>query len=293
MDFVKSITQAATQASIAAERVQHVSRVYERNRAASQNTVDTLTKLATGNLTSAAELLNGASGALSVATDLSPKVGEVTRGFRATAGAVGSVLRIANASNHPQIHAAAQTVTTALKGVETQFAAVVGTDTAKAVKSVLQATGLGAVFDVLGGDASSATPHLLTLTTEEGRRFNFGLSTAAFDKLRRTTRYKVASQERLNRPEALQAVSQGGETIVLSGVVFAALGAGARQLEALRAIGGRMKPVQLTAGTGDVLGRWYLQSVEEEQEALMSDGAPRKQTFSLEFGRYGEDFKNI
>ncbi|CAJ5627049.1 phage P2 GpU family protein [Burkholderia pseudomallei] len=107
MDFVKSITQAATQASIAAERVQHVSRVYERNRAASQNTVDTLTKLATGNLTSAAELLNGASSALSVATDLSPKVGEVTRGFRATAGAVGSVLRIANASNHPQIHAAA------------------------------------------------------------------------------------------------------------------------------------------------------------------------------------------
>lgn len=252
-----------------------------------------MTKLATGNLTSAAELLNGASSALSVATDLSPKVGEVTRGFRATAGAVGSVLRIANASNHPQIHAAAQTVTTALKGVETQFAAVVGTDTAKAVKSVLQATGLGAVFDVLGGDAASAIPHLLTLTTEEGRRFNFGLSTAAFDKLRRTTRYKVASQERLNRPEALQAVSQGGETIVLSGVVFAALGAGARQLEALRAIGGRMKPVQLTAGTGDVLGRWYLQSVEEEQEALMSDGAPRKQTFSLEFGRYGEDFKNI
>ncbi|MFG6915289.1 oxidoreductase, partial [Burkholderia pseudomallei] len=75
MDFVKSITQAATQASIAAERAQHVSRVYERNRAASRNTVDTLTKLATGNLTSAAELLNGASSALSVATDLSPKVG--------------------------------------------------------------------------------------------------------------------------------------------------------------------------------------------------------------------------
>lgn len=72
MDFVKSITQAATQASIAAERVQHVSRVYERNRAASQNTVDTLTKLATGNLTSAAELLNGASSALALSGCASP-----------------------------------------------------------------------------------------------------------------------------------------------------------------------------------------------------------------------------
>ncbi|CRY44743.1 phage P2 GpU family protein [Burkholderia pseudomallei] len=72
MDFVKSITQAATQVSIAAERVQHVSRVYERNRAASQNTVDTLTKLATGNLTSAAELLNGASSALALSGCASP-----------------------------------------------------------------------------------------------------------------------------------------------------------------------------------------------------------------------------
>lgn len=54
-----------------------------------------------------------------------------------------------------------------------------------------------------------------------------------------------------------------------------------------------MKPVQLTTGAGDVLGRWYLQAIEEEQEALLADGVPRKQTFSLEFGRYGEDFKNV
>lgn len=61
----------------------------------------------------------------------------------------------------------------------------------------------------------------------------------------------------------------------------------------MRAIGDRMLPVQLTTGYGEVLGRWYLQAVEEEQEALMSDGVPRKQTFSLEFGRYGEDYKNV
>lgn len=97
----------------------------------------------------------------------------------------------------------------------------------------------------------------------------------------------------MNREEAQQPVSQGGDTITLSGVVFPSLGAGFRQLETLRAIGAKLKPVQLTAGTGDVLGRWYLHSVDEEQEALMSDGAPRKQTYSLEFGRYGEDFANL
>jgi phage protein U len=149
------------------------------------------------------------------------------------------------------------------------------------------------VLSGLLGGASGATPHLMTLTSDAGDTFHFNLSTAAFDRLRRTTKYRVASQERLNRQEALQAVSQGGETITLSGVVFAASGPGARQIDALRAIGDRMVPVQLTTGYGEVLGRWYLQGVDEEQEALMSDGAPRKQTFSLEFGRYGEDYKNL
>lgn len=55
----------------------------------------------------------------------------------------------------------------------------------------------------------------------------------------------------------------------------------------------RMMPVLLTTGYGEVLGRGYLHGVDEEQEVLMSDGVPPKQTFSLEFGRYGEDYKNV
>ncbi|WP_244126473.1 phage tail protein [Burkholderia gladioli] len=61
----------------------------------------------------------------------------------------------------------------------------------------------------------------------------------------------------------------------------------------LRAIGSRMKPVRLTTGSGDVLGRWLLQTIEEEQDAMLADGLPRKQSFTVEFGRYGEDFKNV
>nr|WP_090518779.1 phage tail protein [Paraburkholderia sediminicola]SDO43012.1 hypothetical protein SAMN05192547_101632 [Paraburkholderia sediminicola] len=293
MDFTGQITQAATQASIATERVRSMSRVYERNRAASANTVAVLQKLATGNLTSAAELLSGAGSALSVAGDLDPKVGTVVRSFNAVQSSVNSVLRIATASNHPLVKSAADSVNTALGDVRTKFNAWAGIRDTPSVASLATSTGAGALLSGLLGGASGATPHLMTLTSDAGDTFHFNLSTAAFDKLRRTTKYKVASQERLNRQEALQAVSQGGETITLSGVVFAASGPGARQIDALRAIGDRMVPVQLTTGYGDVLGRWYLQGVDEEQEALMSDGAPRKQTFSLEFGRYGEDYKNL
>ncbi|SHL04374.1 phage tail protein [Paraburkholderia terricola] len=293
MDFTRQITQAATQASIATERVRSMSRVYERNRAASANTVAVLQKLATGNLTSAAELLSGAGSALSVAGDLDPKVGTVVRSFNAVQSSVSSVLKIATASNHPLVKSAADSVNTALGDVRTKFNAWAGIKEAPSPASLATSTGAGALLSGLLGGATGATPHLMTLTSDVGDTFHFNLSTAAFDRLRRTTKYRVASQERLNRQEALQAVSQGGETITLSGVVFAASGPGARQIDALRAIGDRMVPVQLTTGYGEVLGRWYLEGVDEEQEALMSDGAPRKQTFSLEFGRYGEDYKNL
>lgn len=293
MDFERQITQAATQASIATERVRSMNRVYERNRPASANTVAVLQKLATGNLDSAAELLSGAGGALSVASDVNPKVGTVVRSFNAVQSSVSSVLKMATASGNPVIRSAAESVTGALGDVRTKFNAWAGIRETPAPGSLATSTGAGVLFSGLLDGAATATPHLMTLSSDKGDTFHFNLSTAAFDKLRRITKYKVASQERLNRQEALQAVSQGGETITLSGVVFAASGAGTKQLDALRAIGDRMLPVQLTTGYGEVLGRWYLQAVEEEQEALMSDGAPRKQTFSLEFGRYGEDYKNV
>lgn len=293
MDFMTQLTQAATQSSIGTERVRQMVRVEERNRPASQNTVDVLQKLATGNLQNAGELLSGASSALSVAGDLSPKIGAATRSFNAVQSSMNSVLSMANASTHPVIKSAADSVNTALGDVKSKFNALAGIKDTPSPATLAKSTSSGAMFSGLVSGASSATPHLMTLSSDSGDTFHFNLSTAAFDKLRRTTKYKVASQERLNRQEALQAVSQGGETITLSGVVFAALGAGAKQLDALRAIGGKMMPVQLTTGYGEVLGRWYLQAVDEEQEALMSDGAPRKQTFSLEFGRYGEDYKNL
>ncbi|TCK43480.1 hypothetical protein B0G84_1816 [Paraburkholderia sp. BL8N3] len=293
MDFERYITQAATQASIATERARQLSRVEARNRPASANTVAVLQKLATGNLQNAGELLSGASSALSVASDTMPKVGTVVRSFNAVQSSVGSVLKLANASSHPMIKSAADTVTRALGDVRTKFNALAGIKETPSLGSAATSTAAGSLFSGLLDGASTATPHLMTLTSDAGDTFHFNLSTAAFDRLRRTTRYKVASQERLNRQEALQAVSQGGETITLSGVVFAASGPGAKQLDALRAIGDKMVPVLLTTGYGEVLGRWYLQGIDEEQEALMSDGAPRKQTFSLEFGRYGEDYKNV
>lgn len=138
---------------------------------------------------------------------------------------------------------------------------------------------------------SSAQPHLLILSSEEGGRYYFGLSTAAYDSLKRDTSYNVAAQERLQREEALQAVTKGGESLTVTGTIYTSR-SGARQLDELRQIGRTQKPIQLTTGYGDVLGRWYLTKIGEDQGGLMPDGAPRKQQFTLEFRRYGDDFAN-
>ena len=182
------------------------------------------------------------------------------------------------------IQSAASAVSNQVTTIKTQLGN--GSPVAAAVVS----TGGSGAFPL--PSLSSARPHLLVMIANRGERFYFGLSTAAFDSLRRQSNYNVATQERLGRPEALQAVNQGGESLTLSGVVFAQM-AGMTQLNALRRIGFQMKPVELIAGHGETLGRWYLTSLSEDQSDLMADGAPRKQTFTVEFKRYGDDYQNL
>lgn len=142
-------------------------------------------------------------------------------------------------------------------------------------------------------DAPAAEPHLLMVATEKGDAYRFGLSSAAYNSLKRVTDYNVASQDRLTRRPAQQAVAQGGETITVRGAIYTTTGPGAGQIDALRAIGLQMVPLLLTTGYGEVLGNWYLVRIEEEQEAFFADGAPRKQGFTLEFKRYGDDLSNV
>lgn len=136
------------------------------------------------------------------------------------------------------------------------------------------------------------SPHLLVLQSGTSF-FYFNLKTAPFNQFRRESSYNIAEQVRLLRRPALQAVAKGGETITLQGVIFCAEGAGIGQIAKLRVIAYEQKPVNLTTGFGDVLGSWYLTRVEEEQDGLMANGAPRKQAFTLEFQRYGDDYQGL
>ena len=144
-------------------------------------------------------------------------------------------------------------------------------------------------------EAVKPFPHLLILQPLQANAqpFYFNLDTAAFNELRRQTEFRWASQERLSRRPAQQAVGVGEDKLSLKGVIFPTFKGGLKQLDILRSIGGQLLPLNLTTGYGVVLGTWCLRSMDEEQGALLAGGIPRKQTVSLEFSRYGDDMQNV
>jgi phage protein U len=156
-------------------------------------------------------------------------------------------------------------------------------------------TGAFATDQTPAPEAVKSFPHLLIIQPQDPKAqpYFFNLDTAAFDELRRSTEFRWASQERLSRRPAQQGVGMGDEKITLKGTIFPGFKGGLKQLDTLRALGAQLKPLTLTTGYGDALGTWCLKSVDEEQSALMQGGIPRKQGFTLEFVRYGDDMQNV
>lgn len=159
---------------------------------------------------------------------------------------------------------------------------------------ILPTAGLGKGATPLP-EAVKPLPHLLIMQPLTGNSDNyyFNLDTAAFDELRRQTEFQWSSQERLGRRAAQQAVGLGPDKLSLKGAIFPAWKGGLGQLDKLRALGTELVPFTLTTGYGIVLGTWCLTRIEEEQAALLAGGIPRKQGFSMEFVRYGDDLSNI
>lgn len=144
-------------------------------------------------------------------------------------------------------------------------------------------------------EAVKPFPHLLILQALEpnAQPYYFNLDTAAFDELSRKTAYRWAAQERLGRDISQQAVGPGEDKLTIKGAVFPSFRGGLGQLNTLRSIGRNQRPLSLTTGYGSVLGTWCLLSVDEDQSALLAGGIPRKQAFSLEFVKYGDDLQNL
>ena len=242
--------------------------------------------------------MTGAASELETLPVIGPMVGEklqrVMRGISAAQAKVGAVVAVYN-----QAARAASQIEQRLE--------VLGEQTTRAKNAINQIAGkinpaLGNILptSIFATDTTPAVeavkpfPHLLILQPHkhEAPPYYFNLDTAAFEELNRQSGFRWASQERLMRRPAQQAVGMGDDKITLKGSIFPGHRGGLKQLDTLRSIGGLLVPLGLTTGYGYVLGDWCLTSITEDQSAFLQGGIPRKQGFSLEFVRYGEDLQN-
>lgn len=119
--------------------------------------------------------------------------------------------------------------------------------------------------------------------------FQFSITTAAYQELRRRTEYRWASQDRFGKMPALQFTGPGADAITLTGTIYTEFRGGTGQLEALRNLAALGLPQLLVDGTGSLLGRWVIEGVEEGQSVFAGQGVARKQQFTVNIRKRQED----
>ncbi len=117
----------------------------------------------------------------------------------------------------------------------------------------------------------------------------FTRTTAPFHKSKRQTKENWSTANRFGQRPANQHIGPGEESITLDGVIAPSITGGPKNLDTLRSMQSEGKAWILTSGTGDVLGQWIIESVDETRTAFTSDGQARKIEFTLSLKRYGEE----
>ena len=116
--------------------------------------------------------------------------------------------------------------------------------------------------------------------------FVFALRSVPFETLKRRTEWTWKSADRLGTRPAHQYLAPGQETLEISGCLMPELTGGAPALDRLRQMAHEGKAWMLTAGTGHILGRWFITSVTEDKSAFHRNGTARKSDFTISLEAY-------
>lgn len=116
--------------------------------------------------------------------------------------------------------------------------------------------------------------------------FKFGVYTAAYQSLDRSTEYKWGEQPLFMNYDELQYLGPGADTITLQGFVYPEYKGGTGQIDQLRALGATGQPQLLISGFGRIMGQWAILRVNEGQTIFAAGGIPRRQEFTVEMRRY-------
>jgi phage protein U len=116
--------------------------------------------------------------------------------------------------------------------------------------------------------------------------YQFGLDTAAYQELNRSTEWTWPAQDIFGSEQVLQFVGYGQDSISLPGIVFPEFWGGTSQLDQLRSLGDKGQPQKLVDGRGNILGDYVITGVQEGQTMFAQQGVSRRQSFTVNLVRY-------
>lgn len=117
--------------------------------------------------------------------------------------------------------------------------------------------------------------------------YPFMLDTAAPQTTSRRSEYRWQRQDRIGRKPAHQFLGPGAGEITLSGEILPHFAGGYAQLDAMRLLAGRGRPLLLVSGRGDVPGDRVITEIAEENSEFFADGAPGVIGFTMTIAEYG------
>ena len=123
-------------------------------------------------------------------------------------------------------------------------------------------------------------------------QFTFGISTAAYQTLSRSNKYRWAAQELFGRQPTLQYTGPDSSMITLEGVIYPEFRGGLAQIDGMREMAESGAPLLLVAGTGAVAGRVVIESIDEKHSVFAAGGVPRKIDFTISLRSFHDGVVN-
>ncbi|KUI98977.1 phage tail protein [Vibrio sp. MEBiC08052] len=117
--------------------------------------------------------------------------------------------------------------------------------------------------------------------------FVFSLSEQTpYESLQRTSDGGWVSVPRYGQKPISQNMGQSLEKISINGTWFR--GEGMNNMKALRQLQAQRKPLVLSDGYGQTMGRWVIKQLQEKQDRIIDDGTAFVVGFSIELEEYAE-----
>lgn len=119
--------------------------------------------------------------------------------------------------------------------------------------------------------------------------FAFSLDTVPYETIKRSTKQRWVEKPRVGKGAAWQHLGPGEDTITVEGKLMPELTGGAKNLGKLREMMATGKAWILTAATGEIMGPWIIEGIDDSGSHFDRDGVARKTTFTLTLKHYWDE----